>query len=114
MVVAAGFFEVPEGSKGSHLTLLEATEYGWWYAARLPGGQHVAALATDAALLKEGCLDQPLPWMERLAGTRHVAGDVAGAVLIPGQPEGLADAVVPAGPPSWGRLAGGRRCRFDL
>jgi flavin-dependent dehydrogenase len=84
MVVAAGFFEVPEGSRGSHLTLLEATEYGWWYAARLPGGQHVAALATDAALLKEGCLDQPLPWMERLATTRHVAGDVAGAVLIPG------------------------------
>jgi flavin-dependent dehydrogenase len=84
MVVAAGFFEVPEGSKGSHLTLLEATEYGWWYAAQLPGGQQVAALATDAALLKEGCLDQPLPWMERLATTRHVAGDVAGAVLIPG------------------------------
>src|SRR3954471_23078246 len=84
MVVAAGFFEVPEGSRGSHLTLLEATEYGWGYSARLPGGQHVAALATDAALLKEGCLAQPLPWMERLATTRHVAGDVAGAVLIPG------------------------------
>ena len=83
MVVAAGFFEVPEGLRGSHLTLLEAVEYGWWYAARLPGGQHVAALATDAALLKEGGLDQPLAWMERLATTRHVAGDVAGAVLMP-------------------------------
>ena len=83
MVVAAGFFHVPDGSRGSHLTLLEAVEYGWWYAARLPGGEHVAALATDAALLKEGGLDQPLAWMERLATTRHVAGDVAGAVLMP-------------------------------
>ncbi|HYI70413.1 MAG TPA: tryptophan 7-halogenase [Skermanella sp.] len=83
MVVAAGFFHVPDGSRGSHLTLLEAVEYGWWYAARLPGGEHVAALATDAALLKEGGLDQPQAWMERLATTRHVAGDVAGAVLMP-------------------------------
>ncbi|GEO38051.1 hypothetical protein SAE02_21990 [Skermanella aerolata] len=83
MVVAAGFFHVPDGSRGSHLTLLEAVEYGWWYAARLPAGEHVAALATDAALLKEGGLDQPLAWMERLATTRHVAGDVAGAVLMP-------------------------------
>jgi flavin-dependent dehydrogenase len=83
MVVAAGFFHVPDGSRGSHLTLLEAVECGWWYAARLPGGEHVAALATDAALLKEGGLDRPLEWMERLATTRHVAGDVAGAVLMP-------------------------------
>ena len=67
VVVAAGFFEVPEGSKGSHLTLLEATEYGWWYAARLPGGQHVAALATDAALLKEG-LSGPASAMDGTAG----------------------------------------------
>jgi flavin-dependent dehydrogenase len=30
MVVAAGFFEVPEGLRGSHLTLLEAVEYGFF------------------------------------------------------------------------------------
>ena len=35
------------------LTHLEAVEYGWWYAARLPGNLLLAALYTDAGTIEQ-------------------------------------------------------------
>jgi flavin-dependent dehydrogenase len=67
----AGFFAAPDF--GSH-TMLEAVEYGWWYAARIPGGRVAVAVATDAATLKSAHLHTRNGWFVGLASTRHLSG----------------------------------------
>lgn len=54
-------------------TLLEAADYGWWYAARLPGGRLIAALSTDRATLRRRRLADAVGWNAALRQTRHVA-----------------------------------------
>ena len=51
--------------------LLEASDYGWWYAARLPGRRLIVALAVDPDQRPYfGARDT---WMAALRLTRHVA-----------------------------------------
>jgi flavin-dependent dehydrogenase len=61
----------------SRLTMLEAVEDGWWYAASVPGGRVVVAAITDAETNKRTMLHQPDRWLCGLKKTRHMAGWLA-------------------------------------
>lgn len=69
-----GFFPPGTGRRASSLTMLEAVPYGYWYAARLPDGKLVAAVAGDPEIVREEKLHCLEVWRSRLAGTRHVGG----------------------------------------
>lgn len=77
----ASFFEQPAVSEVSRLTLLEAVEYGWWYAARLPAGRVAVAVASDAAFIKREALHRSDVWRARLDETRHIGSALAGCTL---------------------------------
>jgi flavin-dependent dehydrogenase len=62
----------PAGLLGQR-SLLEAVDYGWWYAARLGADQAIVVVSTDADLLRARRLHQPDAWRAHLARTRHVA-----------------------------------------
>ena len=51
LICIYGFFDALD-SNFSQLTMLEAVEYGWWYAARLPDGRLTAAIASDPEIIK--------------------------------------------------------------
>lgn len=72
LVSTSGYFVLPKGEEFARMTVLEAVEHGWWYAARLPGRRVAVALATSHALHKQHRFDRPRPWLEALARTRHV------------------------------------------
>jgi hypothetical protein len=48
LLCITGFFDLPAAGQFSRLTMLEAVEYGWWYAARLPDNRLAVSVATDA------------------------------------------------------------------
>jgi flavin-dependent dehydrogenase len=77
-----GFFQMPSSAGFPHLTVLEAVEYGWWYAARLPEGRIVVAAASDPQLVKAIGLHRRQGWRERLDATAHLAPALAGCRLI--------------------------------
>jgi len=58
------------------MTLLEAVEYGWWYAAKLGPAHALVVIASDLDLIQERRLNEPDGWREHLSRTRHVAGAV--------------------------------------
>lgn len=62
----------PAGLLGQR-SLLEAVDYGWWYAARLSPDEAIVVVSTDADLLRARRLHRPDAWREHLAATRHVA-----------------------------------------
>lgn len=72
------FLEPPAESVLSRLTMLEAVEYGWWYAAKLPGGRLAVAVASDPETVREAPLHTPDGWLAGLRATRHLAGELAG------------------------------------
>ena len=78
LAYVAAFLEQPAVSDLSRLTLLEAVEYGWWYAARLPAGRVAVAVASDVAFVKREALNQRNAWRARLGETRHIGGALAG------------------------------------
>jgi flavin-dependent dehydrogenase len=55
------------------LAILEAVDYGWWYAARLPRGEISALVATDPTTLKKQSLHTWEGWITHLHKTRHLA-----------------------------------------
>jgi flavin-dependent dehydrogenase len=57
----------------SQLTLLEAAEYGWWYAARLPGGRVAVAVASDPALLQDRSIHTRHGWNAAVRRTCYLA-----------------------------------------
>lgn len=57
----------------SCLTWLESTEYGWWYAARLPGERCLFAFFSDADILRSRQLTDQSGWMRALEQTRHIS-----------------------------------------
>jgi flavin-dependent dehydrogenase len=59
------------------LTMLEAVENGWWYAASVPGERVVVAAITDAETNKRAMLHQPDRWLSYLKKTRHMAAWLA-------------------------------------
>lgn len=73
LVVASAFLDLSDNGGFSRLTMLEAVEYGWWYAARLPDGRLIVAVASDAPTLKAMRLNEPEGWALHLHDTRHLA-----------------------------------------
>ncbi len=61
----------------SRLTMLEAVEDGWWYAARVPGERVVVAAVTDAETNKRAMLHRRDRWDSSLKTTRHMRGWLA-------------------------------------
>ncbi len=53
-------------------SMVEAVEIGWWYAARLPGGNAVIALMTDADLAREADLLSPVDFRRAWAATTEI------------------------------------------
>jgi len=60
------------------LTLLEAVEYGWWYAARVPDGRVAVAVASDPDLVAAAGLHTPAGWRAALASTVHLSTQLSG------------------------------------
>ena len=82
LICVAAFFELATSSSFSQLTMLEAVEYGWWYAAKLPNGRLTVALASDPELISRAGLNQKDEWLDRLRETNHVSSEVANCLLI--------------------------------
>lgn len=78
---ALGRSASPGHRADSSLTLLEATAYGYWYAAALPDGRRVVVVATDADLARRHGLTRPAGWADALRATRHVSARFADATL---------------------------------
>ena len=81
LVFVAGFLTLAETSPLSRLTLLEASERGWWYAARLPDHRCVVALALDPDLLRIQRLSRTDIWLAALDQTLLVSSQLGTAVL---------------------------------
>ena len=58
--------------------MIEAVEYGWWYAASVPGGRTIVGAITDAQTNRRIVLHQPGRWLLHLEKTRHMAAWLAG------------------------------------
>lgn len=56
----------------SKLTHLEASPYGWWYAAQLPQQQFLVGLYTDADTIKQYRLQQLETWQALLKETQAI------------------------------------------
>lgn len=82
LICVAAFFELTTPASLSQLTMLEAVEYGWWYAAKLPNGRLTVALASDPELIRRTGLNQKDAWLARLRETNHVSSVVANCALI--------------------------------
>lgn len=70
LVSVYGFFDTPPSADRLRLTMLEAVEYGWWYAARLPGRRLAAAVTCDPATVRRLRLHEAAHWLNRLRETR--------------------------------------------
>lgn len=105
--------DLPEGP-AVRTTLVEAVPEGWWYTAPLPHGQAVAALMTDADLLRGLGMDSASDFLSKLMATRHVSVRLAGA-RPRGEPRAFpAESHVLSQPhgPGW-VAAGDAACAFD-
>jgi flavin-dependent dehydrogenase len=86
LLCVTGFFALPESGAFSSLTMLEAVEYGWWYAAKLPDRKLAVAVASDPAIVKQHALRRRDGWLDSLMTTRHIAPQLAGSRLIDDSP----------------------------
>jgi flavin-dependent dehydrogenase len=68
-----GYFDSSAAVSRSRLTLLEAVEHGWWYAAELPGDRLAVAFAGDAERIREKGLGRDAAWLGSALATRHLA-----------------------------------------
>lgn len=94
LICLSAVFPCDPGMAISRLTRLEAAAYGWWYAARLPGGRLLVALTSDAAAIRAHGLNDPAVWRDRLADTALIRAARAG---WPAPPDGLRRDPAPSG-----------------
>jgi flavin-dependent dehydrogenase len=73
--------DLPEGP-AEQTTLVETVPEGWWYTATLPLGKAVAALMTDADLLRGLGISTAADFQAALSATRHVAARLDGALPL--------------------------------
>lgn len=73
LICVYGFFRPPESADFFQLTMLEAVEYGWWYAAKLPDNLVAVAIASDPEIIRPAGLHRSENWLAFLSGTNHVA-----------------------------------------
>ncbi len=82
LICVAAFFELPTASHFSSLTMLEAVEYGWWYAAKLPNCRLATAVASDPEIIKQAALNRKDNWLARLKETNYISSKLAGCPFI--------------------------------
>ena len=71
LAVLSAVFDLEEPDAIPSQTLLEASEYGWWYVAKLPQGRMIAALATEPA--EQTRFGDVNTWIAALRETHHAA-----------------------------------------
>ena len=79
-----GFFDSARSRSATRLTLLEAAEHGWWYAAGLPGDRLAVAFASDAGRVRADGLGTDRAWLAAALATRHLAERLDGCRFLPG------------------------------
>lgn len=77
-----GFFDSTNAVSRSRLTLLEAVEKGWWYAAGLPGNRLAVAFATDSEWVCKGGHSRAARWLGAALATRHLAPRLDGCRFL--------------------------------
>ena len=82
LLCVTGFFELPSSANFSKLTMLEAVEYGWWYAAKLPNRRLAVAVASDPEIIKQNALRRRDDWLDRLTRTNHISEELAGCRFV--------------------------------
>jgi flavin-dependent dehydrogenase len=80
-LVATAHFAKMRGGSLTLQTLLEATEQGWWYAARLPGDRVLTMLVTEPGEVKTLAADHFATWKSQLAATQLLAPRLAAVKL---------------------------------
>jgi flavin-dependent dehydrogenase len=65
-------------------TLVEGVANGWWYSARLPGGQRVVAFMTDADVARSNGFRLPDRFDKALNCTHHISTQLRGLVPLSG------------------------------
>lgn len=83
LVGVAGFITLSDDKPFSQLTMLEAVDYGWWYAAKLPGGRVAVVVASDPKLIKQRKLNQFDEWKQHLSQTIHLSSEFRNLALCP-------------------------------
>jgi flavin-dependent dehydrogenase len=84
LTLVYGFFDASAGSSASRLTMLEATEAGWWYAAALPGRRLAVAFATDPDIILRDRLSCEDRWLASVLRTLHIAPRLDGSRYLRG------------------------------
>jgi flavin-dependent dehydrogenase len=79
-----GFFDATNAVSRTRLTLLEAAENGWLYAACLPGSRLAVALAAEADTVRYDGLTRDARWLARALDTRHLAPRLDGCRFLAG------------------------------
>jgi flavin-dependent dehydrogenase len=82
LLCVTGFFDLPDAADFSRLTTLEAVDYGWWYAARLPDHRLAVSVATDADIAKQKALRRRDDWFAHLTATSHIAAALASCRFV--------------------------------
>ena len=83
LICVGGRLGLADGSGLGKLTMLEAVDYGWWYAARLPDGTALVSVTTDPAICRRRDLRQPQSWLWHLARTHHLGTLLDGSGFDP-------------------------------
>lgn len=85
LVFVYGFFDAPDAEPAFRVTMVEAAETGWWYAAGLPEKRVAVAFAGDPGFVREsGMAQSDQQWLSRLLGTREISRRLDGCRLRPG------------------------------
>jgi flavin-dependent dehydrogenase len=82
LLCITAFFELPGSANFSKLTMLEAVEYGWWYAARLPNRRLAVAVASDPKIIKQNALRRRNHFLGHLEKTSHISAELAGCHFV--------------------------------
>lgn len=80
------FFQCTDSTDQAQDQLIEATEHGWWYGARLPAGQYVATFFADADLISQLRLNQGKHWWQWLQQSQQLKKRLLGAKPLTAHP----------------------------
>lgn len=102
-VATVGTFVFPGEPPAASQTLVEPCELGWWYSANLPEGRMVAALITDADLVRVHRLADDRVWRSAVHALPHTGPRLVGGRLLapPRVVAAYSACLVPATGPRW-------------
>lgn len=94
LAVVSAVFDLAAPAEVPSQTLLEACEYGWWYAAKLPGERMIVALAVEPA--QHARFGETGAWLAHLRQTSHAARWLTRGQAALGATGKLAPALAPS------------------